>query len=100
MKLIERKDYLNRLKRVRGTPDIKIITGMRRSGKSELLRAYSKYLKVDNPSINIIEIDFNNLAYHNLKKYDKMFEYVEKRYLYNGFQCFSSKFGLGYTFYR
>lgn len=40
MKIIDRKDYLNRLIRLRKTPDNKIITGLRRSGKSELVRAY------------------------------------------------------------
>lgn len=100
MKLIERTDYLNRLKRLKGTPDIKIITGIRRSGKSELLRAYRTYLentysnqssklyasakhaqlpnalqqqdKSNNHELNIINIDFNNLNYENLKNYKSL----------------------------
>lgn len=109
MKLIERTDYLNRLKRLKGTPDIKIITGIRRSGKFELLRAYRTYLEntysnqssklytsakhaqlpnalqqqdnSNNHELNIINIDFNNLNYENLKNYKSLFEYVESRYI-------------------
>lgn len=83
MKLIERHDYLDRLKRLRGTPDIKIITGMRRSGKSELLRSFSKHLKALDSHINIITIDFNNLLYEELKDYKSLFQYVEEHYVEN-----------------
>ena len=40
MKLIERKQYLDKMIGVIGTPDIKVLTGVRRSGKSKLLEAF------------------------------------------------------------
>ena len=48
MKFIERPNYMNRLINLKGTPDIKIITGVRRAGKSKLIKAFLKYYsKVD-----------------------------------------------------
>jgi len=40
MKTITRTKYLDRMIGLNGTPDIKIITGIRRSGKSRLMQAY------------------------------------------------------------
>ena len=80
MKIIERPLYLDRLKRLYGTPDIKIITGLRRSGKSELLRSFVNYLNKSYTDINIIRIDFGDLKFDSLKNYKSLYDYVEKMY--------------------
>ena len=48
MKLIERRKYLNALIDVINTPDMKVITGVRRLGKSKLLDALYDYLSTLN----------------------------------------------------
>ena len=80
MKIITRTEYLNRIIELNQTPDIKIITGIRRSGKSELMRAYIEYLKGHFENINIIFIDFMDMAYENLKEYHSFHAYVEEHY--------------------
>lgn len=59
MKTITRTKYLDRIIELNGTPDIKIITGMRASGKSKLMQAYIAYLKSIFENINIILIKVN-----------------------------------------
>lgn len=80
MKLIERKNYLTQLIHVIGTPDIKVITGVRRSGKSKLLEALKEYLQMNVLDCNIIQINFNLLEYDELRTYKKLYDYVNERY--------------------
>ena len=80
MRIIERTQYLNRIKELNNTPDIKIITGIRRCGKSKLMQAYIEYLKNHFENIHIIFIDFMDLAFEDLKEYHKLHDYVEKQY--------------------
>lgn len=79
MKLIER-DYLTKLINVIGTPDIKVITGVRRSGKSKLLEAFKEYVKNNISNSNIISINFNDLKYARLKDYMELNNYIEQQY--------------------
>ena len=80
MKTITRNKYLDRIIDLNGTPDIKIITGIRRSGKSKLMQAYIGYLNKNFDNINIIFIDFMDLDYENLKEYHALHSYVEEHY--------------------
>ena len=80
MKTITRTKYLNRIIQLNGTPDIKIITGIRRSGKSKLMQAYIEYLREHFENINIIFIDYMDLAYEEIKEYHALHAYVEGQY--------------------
>ena len=80
MKIIERTDYLESLQNVRLTPDIKVITGIRRAGKSELIRTYMKWLRKNDKKANIIFIDFTSLASEPLQEYHALHNYIEEQY--------------------
>lgn len=80
MKTITRTKYLDRIIELKDTPDIKIITGIRRSGKSKLMQAYMEYLKSHFDDIHIIFIDFMDLAYEEIKEYHTLHTYVEEHY--------------------
>ena len=80
MKLIERKQYLDKMIGVIGTPDIKVLTGVRRSGKSKLLESFKSYVQKNIPNANIIHINFNLYKYDNLKEHKALNEYIESSY--------------------
>ena len=80
MKLINREKYLNSLINVIGTPDIKVLTGIRRSGKSKLLEAFKQYITQNIENTNIIHINFNIPIYENLMEYHKLYNYIEEKY--------------------
>ena len=80
MKLIKRA-YLKELIEVLGTPDIKVITGVRRSGKSKLLEMFKNYIIENINDYNIIDINFNLVKFDNLRDYISLNNYIEKHYI-------------------
>lgn len=81
MRLIERTSYLKRMLEVAGTPDIKVITGIRRSGKSKLMEAFIDRKKKVTPECNIIHINYNLTDFEGLMEYHKLYDYVNGRYV-------------------
>lgn len=79
MKLIKRDDYLKRLKDVKDVPDIKVITGVRRSGKSKLMDAFIDYVEEDS-NINVVRIKLNLKKNESLLNADKLYDYIVKHY--------------------
>ncbi len=80
MKLIQREQYLEKMINVIGTPDIKVVTGVRRSGKSKLLDAFKGYIAKNIPNNNIIHINFNLPEYEHLLEYKALYNYVNEQY--------------------
>lgn len=80
MKIIER-DYLKELIDVMGTPDIKVITGVRRSGKSKLLNMLKKYIENNIEDANIISVNFNLVKFDDLRNYISLNNYIEEHFI-------------------
>ncbi|MBQ0052459.1 MAG: ATP-binding protein [Treponema sp.] len=80
MKVLERQNFLQKLLNSINTPDIKVITGIRRSGKSKLLEMFIEYLKSNIPNANIIHINYNLFQFSTLKNAAALNEYVENLY--------------------
>lgn len=78
--MIQRTDYLNQLIDFKDTNLIKVITGIRRAGKSTLFELYQAYLKEHGIEENqIIAINFEDLAYIDLLDFLKLYQYVKER---------------------
>lgn len=72
---------MNRLINLKGTPDIKIITGVRRAGKSKLMKAYIEYISKADDKANIIFIDFTDLQFDDLKTYKNLNNYINIKFI-------------------
>ena len=82
MKTIERS-YLEKLKNVVGTPDIKVITGVRRCGKSTLMSELEEYIARSVKNANLIHVDFNKIEFEDLQEYHALYDYIENHYIQN-----------------
>lgn len=85
LNLIERPEYLNQLIQNKDVDLIKIVTGIRRCGKSSLLDLYHQYLKNNGVlEENIIHMNLESLRYRNLTDYLTFYDYVAERISPNG----------------
>jgi len=76
----QRKNYLNKLIGFKDKPFVKVITGMRRSGKSTILLLFQEYLLENNiKKENIIYMNFESLKYIELSNYKSLYVYLNKR---------------------
>ncbi len=79
-KLIARPDYLEQLIRFRDKKLIKVITGIRRCGKSTLLDLYEDYLKSQGvEDRQVIRLNLEFPEYHELQTYMQLYDYIKKQ---------------------
>lgn len=81
MKLIDRPLYLDKIKSYKDKIGIiKVVTGIRRCGKSTLFDLYQNYLLENGvKQEQIIDIDFENMKYEELLDYKKLYKYIESK---------------------
>lgn len=78
--MIVRDNYLNLLKDAKDTEFIKVITGVRRSGKSTLLLMFKEYLLRNNVNEkNIIHINFESALYDEIKDYKDLYNELKTK---------------------
>lgn len=78
--MIKRDNYINEIKKFMNKPIVKVITGMRRSGKSIILKLLSQEL-IENgvEKKNIIEINFESLMFSELTEFKKLYTYIMEK---------------------
>lgn len=78
--MIKREVYLNKLVDYKDTNLIKIVTGIRRCGKSTMFELFQTYLKENGISNEqIIVINFEDLAFEELLDYKVLYKYIIER---------------------
>ena len=79
-KIILRDEYLQTLKEFKDKDIIKIVTGIRRCGKSTLMQIFQGYLKESGVQADhIIAINFEDYDYEDLKQPRELYKYIKDR---------------------
>ncbi len=80
MQMIIRENYLKKMIDAKDTEFIKVITGVRRSGKSTLLLMFKDYL-INNgiKEDNIIYINFESAEFDDIKDYKDLYKYIKEK---------------------
>lgn len=80
--MIERKSYLEKLIALKDKQLIKVVTGIRRCGKSTLFKLYQDYLLSNGvDKVQIININFEDADFEDLQDYKKLYEYLKSKLL-------------------
>lgn len=78
--LVERKEYLEALLSWKDEQVIKVVTGIRRCGKSTLLAQFQQRLLQDGiSSEQIVSVNFEELEYEELQDYHRLYAYLKER---------------------
>ncbi|MEG1060193.1 MAG: ATP-binding protein [Oscillospiraceae bacterium] len=78
--MVERKEYMQQLLAWKDEQVIKVVTGIRRCGKSTLLKQYQTYLKEKGVlEEQIVAVNFEELEYEELLDYKKLYAYIKER---------------------
>lgn len=78
--MIIRENYLKKIIDAKDTDFIKVITGMKRTGKSTLLLMFRDYLLANGEKEeNIVHINFESAKYDDIKDYKDLYKYIEDK---------------------
>ena len=89
-KLHNRKRYFDELLAHKDKELIKIITGIRRCGKSSLLELFKEHLKKQNAKF--IYINFESLEFEHLSDYKELYKYIKSKKKVANITCSLMKF--------
>ena len=80
IKMIKRDEYLNKLIAYKDKDLIKVITGIRRCGKSTLFNIYINYLLNNGiKEEQIIKLNLEDPTYNDINDYMKLYNYISKK---------------------
>ena len=78
--MVQRKEYLDQLINWKDEQVIKVVTGIRRCGKSTLLLQFQQWLKENGVADEqIVSVNFEELEYEELLDYKKLYQYLKAR---------------------
>ena len=77
--MIRRERYLNQLKKFKDKDVIKVVTGIRRAGKSTILEAFSNELKNEVPEERILFFNLESAAYDSVRNYHDLYKAVSEK---------------------
>lgn len=78
--MVERQEYMQKLIKWKDRQVIKVVTGVRRCGKSTLLIMFQEYLKKNGiDAKQCISINFEDLRFEHLKDYHQLYDYILER---------------------